>query len=185
MDKVGLTAPRIARHQCEPGKSQSFLWDAKTPGLGLRTTASGAKTFIFQGKLYGNTLRISIGDPRSWSIAEAQEKARSLQVAIDNGIDPRRQKVEQRAANAAQEDAERRQEVTFGSAWDAYVAARKPKWSERHYLDHVQHAGVGGQAKRRGGGRTVPGPLASLRPFKLGELTGECIAQWLESSTLR
>jgi len=181
MEKVGLTAARIERHECEPGKSQSFLWDAKTPGLAIRTTAGGKKTFIFQGKLNGNTLRIKIGDRLSWSIAEAQEKARSLQVALDNGTDPRRLKVEQRAATEAQEAEELRQDTTFGSAWDAYLISRKPRWSERHYLDHLQHSDEGGKPKKRGGGQTVAGPLASLRRHKLSELTSERIREWLEA----
>ncbi|WP_322787932.1 Arm DNA-binding domain-containing protein [Paraburkholderia nodosa] len=82
MAKVNFTAARVEAHRCEQGKSQSFLWDSKTPGLGLRATTGGAKAYIFQGKIHGSTVRITIGDPRSWTIDQAQERARSLQTLI-------------------------------------------------------------------------------------------------------
>jgi len=39
MAKVNLTPGRIASHKCESG--QSFLWDADTPGLGVRAPELG------------------------------------------------------------------------------------------------------------------------------------------------
>jgi integrase len=183
LEKVALTAARIARHECEPEKSQSFLWDAKTPGLGLRATPGGKKSFVFQGKLNGDTVRIPIGDPKTWTIAAAQEVARSYRVAIDKGIDPRVEKIERRAATAAKEAETRRQDVTFGTAWDAYLASRKTRWSERHYRDHLQHASEGGRSRKRGDGKTVAGPLASFRACKLPELTGQRVALWLDAES--
>ena len=105
MAKVNFTAARVDGHCCAEGKSQSFLWDSKTPGLGLRATAGGAKAYIFQGKIHGSTVRITIGDPRSWTIDQAQERARSLQTLIDEGIDPREREAEQKAAHEARQAA--------------------------------------------------------------------------------
>lgn len=34
---------------------------------------SGAKTYIFQAKLNGSTVRVTIGDPRSWTLDKAQK----------------------------------------------------------------------------------------------------------------
>lgn len=183
MAKVNFTAARVDAHSCPAGKSQSFLWDAKSPGLGLRTTAHGAKAFIFQAKIHGRTVRITIGSARSWTIDKAQEEARRLQTLVDAGIDPREQAVEQRAAYELRRAEALRRDVTFGDAWDDYLRDRKPRWSERHYQDHLKHADEGGRAKKRGAGLTLAGPLASLRPLKLSEITGDCIAQWLESQT--
>ncbi|OTP75955.1 tyrosine-type recombinase/integrase [Caballeronia sordidicola] len=183
MAKVNFTAARIEGHKCEFGKDQTFLWDARAPGLGLRATASGAKSYIFQGKVHGGSVRVTIGDPRSWSIADAQEEARRLQVLVDAGINPREHKAEQRAVHDARKAEQRRREVTFGEAWDAYLVARSSKWSERHLRDHEQHSDEGGKARKRGAGTTVAGPLATLRPIKLTELTGERIARWLNSET--
>jgi hypothetical protein len=60
------------------------------------------------------------------------------------------------------------------------LEARKSRWSERHYQDHVDHADPGGQPRKRGKGLTVASLLAVFRPMKLSELTSERIAQWLD-----
>src|ERR1700693_4644987 len=98
MSKVNFTAARIDGHSCPTNKSQSFLWDEKTPGLGLRATSTGAKSYIFQAKVHGNTVRMTIGSPKSWPVGNAQEEARRLQRMVDEGKDPREVKADQRIA---------------------------------------------------------------------------------------
>ncbi|ARL08084.1 tyrosine-type recombinase/integrase [Burkholderia pseudomallei] len=183
MAKVNFTAGRVSGHSCPAGKSQSFIWDSGASGLGLRATAAGGLSYIFQGKLAGDTVRVTIGAPKDWKIDDARDEARRLQRLIDAGKDPREEAAEQRAAREARKAEKRRQDATFGEAWEIYLAARKARWSERHYQDHVQHADEGGKERKRGGGMTLAGPLASLRPLKLSELTGERITVWLESQT--
>jgi len=178
--KVNFTAKRVQEHSCPDGKAQAFLWDAVSPGLGLRVTANGAKAYIFQGKIHGKTVRLTIGDPRSWTIDKAQEEARSLQTLIDAGKDPRTVKAEQRAAYEADEAAARRKDITVAEAWKAYVDVRKSKWSERHYQDHERLAEAGGRDTKRGKGQIVAGPLASLMSLRLSELTPDTVGSWLE-----
>jgi hypothetical protein len=67
-----FTADRVIGYQCKPGKQQSIYWDGKTPGLGLRVTVSGAKSYIFQTDLSGKTIRMTIGDPGNWPLGKAQ-----------------------------------------------------------------------------------------------------------------
>jgi len=179
--KVNFTAQRVAEHSCPDGKLQSFLWDQKASGLGLRVTRNGARAYIFQGKLDGQTVRITIGDPKDWAIEKARGEARRLQTLIDGGVDPREHAAEQRDARAERKAEVERQTVTFGQAWEAYLEDRKPKWSERHHQDHVQHASEGGEPRKRGKGFTKAGPLAKLRALKLSELAGATIASILET----
>ena len=61
MERVRLTNERIAALTCPPEKQQSFLWDTESPGLAIRVTASGAKSFIFESKLNRKTIRITLG----------------------------------------------------------------------------------------------------------------------------
>ncbi|MCY1293027.1 Phage integrase family protein [compost metagenome] len=178
MAKVNFTAKRVQEHSCPEGKAQAFLWDAVSPGLGLRATANGAKAYIFQGKIHGQTVRLTIGDPRSWDIDKAQEEARSLQKLIDAGKDPRETRAEARAAHEAKRAAARRKDVTLGDAWTTYIAARRGKWSERHYQDHVRLADRGDREWKRG--KTIAAPLAALLDDRLSDLTRELIAEWLE-----
>ena len=60
------------------------MWCDETPGLGVRTTAgSERKRYIFQAKVNGKSMRVTIGDVNAWSIAKARAEARRLQVLID------------------------------------------------------------------------------------------------------
>lgn len=70
-------------------------------------------------------------------------------------------------------------------AWAAYVKARKHKWSSRHLQDHEHISSPGGVAKKRGAGMTEPGPLASLMPLRLGDLTPARVEEWLKQETVR
>lgn len=193
MAKVNFTAARVEAHRCELGKSQSFLWDSKTPGLGLRASAGGTKAYIFQGRIYGSTVRIRIGDPKSWTIDQAQERARSLQTLIDSGIDPRERQAEQKAAHEARQAAKHRQEVTVEEAWKHYLQhlrtkispkTKKPR-SERYITDHINLSSPGGAPAKRGGKPKVPGPLAPLMTRRLTEITATTMAEWLEAEIPR
>jgi len=101
MTKVRLTAARIRDFECPPEKTQVFMRDTDTQGLGVRAT-KGAKAFIFQSKLKdGATIRSTIGDIRAWSLDSAKEEARRLQRLIDQGTDPRELEVAKAEAKAA------------------------------------------------------------------------------------
>ncbi|SDW00937.1 tyrosine-type recombinase/integrase [Nitrosomonas oligotropha] len=177
-----FTADRVASFKCKEGSKQSIFWDGKQPGLGLRVTASGAKSYIFQTELHGKTLRITIGNYPSWSISAAQEKAASLKVITDQGVDPRQVETEKRAAKEAAETAKKAQEtretVTLAMAWEKYLTERKRFWSERHYSDHVNMMQPGGEKRARSSKLTVPGVLRSLANVRLIDLTQERVQEW-------
>jgi integrase len=181
MKKQSFTVARIDSFECESGRQQSIYWDAKTAGFGLRITAAGSRAYIFESRLYGKTIRVTIGDARAWDLGKARTEASRLRTLVNDGKDPREVRAERQVAHEARRAESRRQEVTFGEVWDEYVQARKPFWSERHHRDHLQHADQGNKPKKRAKGFTRPGPLAALRPLRLPELTGERIAEWLTS----
>ena len=180
MSKENFTADRVEGFKCEPGKQQSIYWDAKAPGLGLRVTAAGSKSYIFECRLHGKTMRTTIGDKRTWPIGKAQAEATRLKALTDQGIDPRQQEADRAAAAAAKRAEAKRQLVTLSDIWPRYINTRRPKWSARHAKDHLQVAQRGGAVKKCGNGLTAPGPLASLLDVKLSDLSGETIAAWLD-----
>lgn len=61
MAKINFTSRRVVGFRCPKGKEQAFLWDAKAPGLALRVTAHGARAYVFQSRLNGQTIRQTIG----------------------------------------------------------------------------------------------------------------------------
>lgn len=56
--RENFTAGRVADFECAPGKQQSIFWDGKTPGLGLRVTATGSKSYVFETSLNNKTIRL-------------------------------------------------------------------------------------------------------------------------------
>lgn len=180
MAKLNFTADRVASFQCEDGKQQSIFWDAKAPGLGLRVTAAGARSYIFETRLNGKTLRITVGDVRTWTVGKAQAEATRYKAMTDQGIDPRQLRADQAAQAEAVRAEARRQDLKLGDVWPLYLEARRARWGERHYQNHVNLAAEGGQEKKRGKGETVAGPLAPLMKLLLSELTAAEIAEWLE-----
>ncbi|WP_175964462.1 tyrosine-type recombinase/integrase [Burkholderia pyrrocinia] len=181
MAKVNFTAARVNGHSCPTGKSQAFIWDSGATGLGLRATTAGARTYIWQGKLNGATIRVTIGAPKDWSIDDARDEARRLKRLTDSGKDPREEAAEQRVAAEQRRIEAHRQDVTVREAWVEYLEANRGKWSNRHYSDHEKLAHAGGDPKKRGKGMTVAGPLAALMQLKLSHLTAQRVTEWLEA----
>lgn len=187
-ERVNLTAGAIERLTCPAGKQQAFMRDSEAPGLRVRVTAAGAKSFVYEAKLNRQTIRRTIGDVKLWSIEQARTEARRLAVVLDNGQDPReieRQQQADKAAQAAaaivQAVAAQREAVTVGEAWAAYVAERAPHWGDLHRKDHERLTRAGGEtAKRgtRGRGVTIAGPLYPLMAAPLRDLTAPVIEAW-------
>lgn len=184
-----FTAGRVAAFKCAIGKKQSIFWDGKASGLGLRVTANGAKSYIFETTINGKTLRITIGDISTYTIDAAQAVATAYKAQTDKGIDPRQVKAdtldaEQAARDAkltaakAKEEQEHRESVTLGMVWPEYIAERSPVWSARHLFDHEWMIQAGGQKRTRSPKLTEPGPLASLASLRLVDLTTERLEAW-------
>ena len=79
-ERVNLTAGTIERLTCPDGKQQAFMRDSEAPGLRVRVTAAGAKSFVYEAKLNRQTIRRTIGDVKLWSIEQARTEARRLAV---------------------------------------------------------------------------------------------------------
>ena len=179
--RVNLTAGAIERLTCPPGKQQAFMRDSEAPGLRVRVTAAGAKSFVYESKLNRQTIRRTIGDVKAWSIEQARTEARRLAVVLDGGQDPRELERQQQADKAAAKAVTAVHAVTVAEAWAAYLADRRQHWGERHYQDHEKLARAGGEAAKRGTrgrGVTIAGPLHPLMAMRLRDLTSPVIEAW-------
>lgn len=184
--RVKLTAARVEAFTCPSGKSQAFLWDTVAPSLMVRATPTGRKTYAFEGRLNGQTIRIGIGTAADWTLDKARQRAGELKVLVDGGSDPRELERQQQAERMAQRQQEQAKAVTVGEAWAAYIEERRPHWGERHYADHLKMAAPGGEPVKRGvklePGKprplTVPGPVHPLLALKLSELTPDVVEAW-------
>jgi integrase len=179
--KVRFTEGRLQRFACPAGKQYGIHLDAETPGLGVRVTENAARSYIFEARVHGKTVRVTIGDVRSWPLAKARAEARGLATLVDRGIDPRDEADQKRVEAGAAQAEERRNSLLFAAVWQTYIATNKGRWGERHRAAHRYFAQAGGEKKRHSDETTVPGPLAALMTLKLAELTPERIARWIES----
>lgn len=177
-----FTAERISEFKCKLGVKQSIYWDGKTPGLGLRVTSTGSRSYIFETKLHGKTLRLTIGSPKAWPLGKAQKEASRLKVMTDQGIDPRQVKTEEIAAKdaaiATKKAQEFRENVTLGTAWREYIEAMQSTWGKLHLHDHMRAMQSGGEKRSRSSKLTEPGTLASLAAVRLVDITKDRLIAW-------
>lgn len=168
-----LTAGLIERLCCPVDKQQAFLRDSKAPGLRVRVTSPGTKSYVYEGKLGRTTIRRTIGDTRHWGIEAARAQARKLAVLLDQGIDPREQERQQVAKQKALQNKQALQAKVALEVWQEYIQQRKPYWGERHYKDHLILSQAGNE-------RTQPGPLTALLSMRLVELNSSVIEVWVK-----
>ena len=199
--RVRFTASRIANLACPKGIAQTFLWDSEAPGLGIRATPNSSnKTYIFQSRYSNNTLRLTIGSIKSWSIHQAQQEANRLQLLIDRGDDPREVKrnliqfkIKQSKENAKLLALE---SITVSEAWNDYYNEKSTSkkdgkliWGDKH-KEHLKHfLQKGGELIKRGrmpnkSNKKRAGILYPLMKEKLSDLNEDIISSWLREQSL-
>ena len=104
----------------EEGK-RGFERDTKAPGLAVRVTSHGVKTFVVLYSLNSKRDLITLGSYPSLSLARARDLTREHKAKIAEGIDPKA------AAKAEREEAERerRETKTFGEIAERWVEDRR------------------------------------------------------------
>lgn len=196
-NRVKLTAGRVDAFTCPAGKSQAFLWDTVAPTLALRATPTGRKTYVFESRLNGATIRITIGDVKSWLLDSltgdrdaktARREANRLAQLVDSGIDPRELERQQKADKAAATAAATAKALTVGDVWPLYLENGKPKrrdaWKPRYRADLEAMAEPGGEKKKRGQGTTRPGPLYPLLALPLAGVNEDSLKSWYDREAL-
>lgn len=193
-DRIKLTPGRVDKATCPAGKQQIILRDSEQPGLGLRVTAAGAKAYIFQGKLAGQVIRMTLGDLQTLALSDARDRAGELRTMIRAGRDPRQVKAERTAADVARRQKAKADRLPAIDIWPLYMkhcsTRQKKPWSARTRLDHERLVDPGGKPKTRGrkkgeGDTTQPGPLYHLLQLPLVKIDAEAIESWLKENSYR
>ncbi|MDD2728676.1 integrase family protein [Malikia sp.] len=186
--RIRLTAGRVESFACPAGKSQAFLWDTEAPSLMLRATPTGRKTYAFEGRLNGATVRINIGTAADWSLSDARKRAAELKQLVDSGQDPRELEREALAAKEAKRQQDQAQAVTVGDLWPTYLIEGRPKrkdaFKPRYLADLQNMAAPGGEPKKRGQGLTRPGPLFPLLALPLAQVNEDTLKAWHDREAL-
>lgn len=110
-----------------------FLWDDELRGFGLRTTASGAQSYVLQYRMGGRETparRYTIGKHGSpWTPQTARKEAERLLMMVRQGTDP------------AQAEHERRRQA-IDLAFDSYVESFIDLYLKRRWKQWALGAGV-------------------------------------------
>src|SRR5262249_48939106 len=88
--KKPLTDRSIQSLKPAPAGKREIVWDALVPGLGVRVTDQGAKSFVLVTRYPGSTNPSprSLGTYGAISLEVARTRARQWLGSIRNGVDP-------------------------------------------------------------------------------------------------
>lgn len=92
----------------ESGKRAEY-WDSKTPGLAVRVTSAGVKSFTVLRRVDGKLERVTLGRYPAMTPEQARQRAAEINAAIARGESPAQQK---RAGRA---------EATLAEFWQDYL----------------------------------------------------------------
>jgi integrase len=175
---INLTEQRVRDLTCPEGKADVFYPDEKVKGFAVRVYASGMRTFVYRYRILGKSAKIVIGSIHDMHVSQARKQAQKYGQLVAEGKDPREAKAENLAAVQARREEAKRQSVTFRSAWEAYLEARKPHWGERNYLDHLRASAERTQEQQAG-------VLARLLSLPLNKLTSQDIADMVSEERIK
>lgn len=109
-----------------PAEGSQLHWDDALPGFGVRTWASGTKTFILQRRIKGRDRRLTLGRFGPVTVEQARREAKRLIGEIVTGHDP--------VAERKREEAQR---VTLAQAYRDYLNRRTLKAITRADMDNA------------------------------------------------
>jgi Arm DNA-binding domain/Phage integrase, N-terminal SAM-like domain len=87
MGKKSLTAASVQRMK-PPAKGQVEHFDLGFPGLALRVSYAGAKSWCFHYRIGGRLRRTKLGSYPALSLVEARDAWRLARQSVAKGIDP-------------------------------------------------------------------------------------------------
>jgi integrase len=119
-------ADDLVRRLTSEAAAQRDVWDSIVPGLGLRVTSRGLKTWFIRYSIAGRKRRLKLGTFPALSVPAAREAARERFAAIGAGRDPQAE----RAAD--------RVEPTLGEIaaqfLEEYAKPKVRRWRDYQYM---------------------------------------------------
>ena len=132
MPIINLTKKTLDELPLPPDGKRVFYRDSVIPGLGVRVTSKGVKTFIVYRKVEGKPQRTTLGRYPTTKIAQARKKAEQINGQIAEGKNPNAEKRRARG------------ELTLGELYaryrDDYLIphGKRTALAETHYQLHLK-----------------------------------------------
>jgi len=176
--RINITLGAIERLKCPINKEQVFMRDSEVPGMSVRVTNAGTKSFVYEAKMNGTTLRRTIGSVETWTIEKARNQARQFAVLIDKGIDPLQLEREQIVERDLKRATQVAQALTFETCWNLYLTDRQPYWGKRHHWDHLQLCKEASVLKKGSKRKSVEGPIHPMMQMRLVDISTPYLETW-------
>ncbi|KPH08840.1 site-specific integrase [Rhizobium acidisoli] len=128
MPRENLTDKRLQALKAAPKGERYDITDGITPGLAVRVTDKGTKTFVLVARFPGssNPTRRAIGEYGALTLEGARETARKWLQLIHRGLDPKVEEQKER------EEAARKRENTFEAVVGDYLTDIPTRKRNRH-----------------------------------------------------
>jgi integrase len=123
----------LATLVCEPGKTETYYWDATLPRFGVRCRENGSRTWWcqYRDKQTGETRKHPLGDPAHVPQAEARDEAEKLLAAVKLGRDP--------VGEAAAKKAEAKAAIKLSELVERYLAHQQRRLKPRSFEELQRH----------------------------------------------
>ena len=110
----------------QPARGNRIWYDTEVKGLGLRITAAGAKSFVFNYRINGRERRYTLGPYGKdlWTLQRARRRAGDLRRMVARGEDPLGERIDARDA------------PTVADLCDRFEAEHIPRKSARSQPDY-------------------------------------------------
>jgi len=123
-DSAELTE-RLVEITQPPLQGQRFLRDSVQPGLALRITATGTKSFVVEGWVNGRSRRTTLGKTSGLTVQQARKLTKQTLGQWAAGVDTVELARERQRAEAARKALEQSRGVTLGQVFERYLAGRR------------------------------------------------------------
>jgi integrase len=137
--RINLTDRFIDSDKRTPAQGRTDYMDGIVPGLALRVTSNGHRSFVLVARYPvnpKNPTRRALGEYGEITLEDAREKARGWLALIQKGVDPKVEEARQRAAE------QRRQVNTFAAVARQFLerAVKGPAYVELERIAHERRA---------------------------------------------
>ena len=138
--KIPLTEQRVA--DLTPHVGTFYVNDTRRPGLSVRVTKAGVKSYVFTKKIHGKLLRITLGKAAGMTLGAARKAVEAYNGELAKGVDV----AAVRRANKALASANA---TTLADAYERFLALKDRRPSTTRDYDMVWRLYVPDNMKRR------------------------------------
>lgn len=156
-----LTERAIAALNCPAGAKDRLVFDDSLPGLAVRISAAGARSFLAQYTVAGKRRRVPIGRWGAVTLEQARSAARGVLGDVARGLDPALQRAQRRVDAAAAANAVRLTLDVLLDDWSTLGLAERRDSYRREALRAMRHA-FPGQREQPAAGLTRADAVATL-----------------------